>query len=78
MVTLAGWIKSVEWDQMQVTAIAHYETTRYYIAGSFTQEIDADPSADVFSLSSNGDDDFFLASINICPAVYSFSRGYSL
>ena len=53
-------------------AIAHYETTRYYIAGSFTQKIDADPSADEFSLFSNGDDDFFLASINICPAVYSF------
>ena len=51
--------------------IAQYETTRYYIAGSFTQEIDADPSGDVLSLHSNGDDDFFLASINICPAVYS-------
>ncbi len=53
-------------------AIAHYEATRYYIAGSFTQKIDADPSADEFSLSSNDADDFFLASINICPAVYSF------
>ena len=54
------------------SAIAHYETTRYYITGSFRQEVDADPSADVFTLSSNGDDDFLLASINICPAVYSF------
>lgn len=54
------------------SAIAHYETTRYYIAGSFTQELDADPTADVFALSSNGADDYFLGSINICPAVYSF------
>ncbi|MDZ4747198.1 MAG: T9SS type A sorting domain-containing protein [Saprospiraceae bacterium] len=54
------------------SAIAHYKTTRYYIAGSFTQKIDADPSADVFPLNSNGDDDFLLASINVCPAVYSF------
>ncbi len=53
-------------------AIAHYESIRYYIAGSFTQMIDADPSADVFPLSSNGAADFFLASINVCPAVYSF------
>jgi hypothetical protein len=53
-------------------AIAHYEPTRFYIAGSFTQKIDADPSADVFSLSSNGADDFLLASINICPAVYGY------
>jgi hypothetical protein len=52
-------------------AIAHYKTTRYYIAGSFTQQIDADPSADELALSSKGDDDFFLASINICPAVNS-------
>jgi hypothetical protein len=53
-------------------ALAHYEATRFHIAGSFTQKIDADPSADVFTLSSNGADDFFLASINVCPAVYSF------
>ena len=53
-------------------AIAHYEATRFFIAGSFTQKIDADPSADVFPLSSDGADDFFLASINVCPAVYSY------
>ena len=53
------------------SAIALYKSTRYYIAGSFTQDMDADPSADVFPLSSNGADDYFLASINICPAVYS-------
>lgn len=53
-------------------AIAHYESIRYYIAGSFTQKIDADPSSDEFSLTSNGAEDIFLASVNICPAVYSF------
>lgn len=52
--------------------LAPYRATRYYIAGSFTQNMDADPSADEFLLSSNSDDDLFLASINVCPAVYSF------
>ena len=53
-------------------AIAHFETNHFYIAGSFTQKIDADPSADDFPLSSNGAYDFFLASINVCPAEYAF------
>jgi hypothetical protein len=53
------------------SAVAHYKSTRYYIAGSFDEPIDADPSADEFSLSPNGISDFFLASINICPAVFS-------
>ncbi len=53
-------------------AIADYDATRFYIAGSFTQEIDSDPSVDVFPLSSNGAEDFFLGSINVCPAVYSY------
>ncbi len=53
------------------SAIALYKSTRYYLGGSFTQMMDADPTADVFPLTSNGDDDYFLASINICAAVYS-------
>ena len=53
-------------------AIADYQAIRYYIAGSFTQKMDAEPSSDVFTLTSNDADDFFLGSINVCPAVYSF------
>ncbi len=52
-------------------AIAHFGVNHFYIGGSFTQKMDADPSADEFSLSSNGAADFFLASINICPPVFS-------
>ncbi len=52
-------------------AIAHNGENHFYIAGSFTQTMDADPFADEFLLSSNGAYDFFLASINVCPNVYS-------
>ena len=52
-------------------AIAHYEANHFYVAGSFTQTMDADPFADDFPLVANGAQDFFLASINICPPVYA-------
>ncbi len=52
-------------------AIAHYQATHFYIAGSFTEKMDADPSADEFALISNGGSDLFLASINVCPTAYA-------
>lgn len=52
-------------------AIAHYEANHFYVAGAFTQTMDADPFADDFPLIANGGQDIFLASINVCPPVYA-------